>query len=343
MENSFLGKVQYVGGARGLRLGGVALALLSMIFTSMPKQPRLQRIPALVSTTSFYSLPDTTPAVTASSAQGQRLPSVAMVTPVKAPPPQQPPLRSSIARELSAVPFDKRFSLSSAVLGKGQYSVVRKAVDLVSFQDVAVKCLDRSRLTADDEKAVGVEVGILKALKHPNVIRILAWVDEPKWHYLVLELCQGGELFDRIVEKEYYTEREARKVALTLASCIRFLHDRGIVHRDIKPENILLANKNDDSSLKIADFGFATYVKPDGLLTSCGTPTYVAPEILMARPYGVSVDVWSFGVILYILLAGFPPFSDPNKNVMMSKIKQADYEFNPELVFSFFVPPLDFF
>jgi len=326
METSWLGRIRYIGGGRGARLIGIGLALVAMVANALPsRRKRFDYIPMLhTASLKAASTRETREASFKSAEEPTEdtkfMPTIQSTR--SAPPPMQ---------AVAKLPFDKRFSLSNAVLGKGQYSVVRKAVDLVSFQDVAVKCMDRTKLTEDDERAVGVEVGILKTLKHPNVIRFLAWVPEVDWHYMVLELCEGGELFDRIVEKEYYTEREARKVAYTLASCLRHLHSRGIIHRDIKPENILLTHKGEDAQIKIADFGFATHVRPEGCLTSCGTPTYVAPEILFARPYGTSVDCWSFGVILYILLAGFPPFSgNGNKNVMLAKIKAGDYEFNPE-------------
>ena len=113
-------------------------------------------------------------------------------------------------------------------------------------------------------------------------------------------------MFDRIVKKEFYSESDAQTVLRTLGGCIKYLHDRNIVHRDLKPENILLKSPTDDAAIKIADFGFARVVSPDGQKTACGTPGYVAPEILNGKPYGLSVDVWSFGVISYILLWVLP-------------------------------------
>ena len=126
------------------------------------------------------------------------------------------------------------------------------------------------------------------------------------YFYIVLELIEGGELFDRICKKDHYTERDARVVMHQLASAIATAHMRGVCHRDLKPENILLASQRDDTTIKIADLGFAkvTHGKNDLLTTPCGTPGYVAPEVISGKPYNASCDVWSLGVILYILLVG---------------------------------------
>jgi serine/threonine protein kinase len=194
--------------------------------------------------------------------------------------------------------FNKRYELGK-VLGKGNYSVVRLAKDREEKgREVAVKCMTRSELTQEDKDALLVEVGVLFELKHPNVIELYAWFESPKMYWLATELMPGGELFDRIVSKQFYKERDAQSVVLTLAGVLAYLHDRGIVHRDLKPENILLKSKSDDAALKIADFGFVARVKPQGLSTTCGTPAYVAPEIVSGKLYGTSVDMWSFGVIV---------------------------------------------
>lgn len=141
---------------------------------------------------------------------------------------------------------------------------------------------------------------------------------------------EGGELFDKIVSKTFYSELEARDVVFTLLSAIDYCHSRDIVHRDLKPENLLLASSDDDSAIKLADFGFAAKAVGNSLRTQCGTPGYVAPEILKDCPHGKPVDMWSIGVICYILLGGYPPFHDENQKNLFRLIKAAKYEFHPE-------------
>ncbi|CAM9242759.1 unnamed protein product, partial [Choristocarpus tenellus] len=140
-----------------------------------------------------------------------------------------------------------------------------------------------------------------------------------------------GELFDRIVSKVVYNEKEARDLVCTLLEAVKYCHDRGIVHRDLKPENLLLVSEDNDALVKVADFGFAQKFMPDiGLTTQCGTPGYVAPEILMRKKYNQAVDMWSVGVITYVLLGGYPPFHDENQTKLFMKIKKGVYVFHPE-------------
>ncbi len=149
--------------------------------------------------------------------------------------------------------------------------------------------------------------------------------------YLVMELCIGGELFDRIVQKQHYSEKEARDVIKIILSAVSYCHARGIVHRDLKPENLLMTSKSDDTSLKVADFGFAARVSPEMLLKNqCGTPGYVAPEILCNQAYAAPVDMWSLGVICYILLGGYPPFPSSANQKAIQKIKKGDIMFHPQ-------------
>jgi len=172
--------------------------------------------------------------------------------------------------------FKDKYALMG-MLGRGSYSTVRVGVDKQANKDVAVKVV--AKPGADSERLV-VEVRALQALRHPRVIRFIDWYEDGKTFYIVTELAAGGELFGRIVERVRWSERDARQVVMTLAETMLFMHERGYVHRDIKPENILLRNKNDDSSLLLADFGFVAKVKKRGLTDACGTPLYVAPEIV---------------------------------------------------------------
>lgn len=143
-----------------------------------------------------------------------------------------------------------------------------------------------------------------------------------------MDLMTGGELFDRIVMKDHYTELEAKKALYQIVVAIKYCHEKNIVHRDLKPENILYETPDDNSPLKLGDFGLATMLRPNQLMTvACGTPGYVAPEILRGIAYGKEVDIWSIGVILYILLCGFPPFYDDNNKKLFAQIVAANFSF----------------
>jgi len=223
------------------------------------------------------------------------------------------------------------------VLGRGNYSVVKQGRKKNSDDKTvyAVKCISESSLTHEDRVALKIETALLREIDHPNIIKMLGFFEEPKekMFYIVTEFVGGGELFDRIIEKEFYSEEDARKLVVTLASALKYCHERGIVHRDLKPENILLSSKDDDNIVKIADFGFAKQYdtsSDDSLTTSCGTPGYVAPEILNGKKYGKEVDMWSFGVIIYILLCGYPPFHHDNQKELFKMIRAANYKFDEE-------------
>ena len=215
-------------------------------------------------------------------------------------------------------------------LGSGSFSVVKRAISKTTGKSVAVKCIVRSRLPPDEINALHDEVSILKEVTHPNIIHMHDFYEEEKSFYLVMELMEGGELFDRIVQKSYYNEKEARDLVMILLDSINYLHERNIAHRDLKPENLLLASLENDSEIRLADFGFAKKVTEAGLKTQCGTPGYVAPEILRGESYGIAADMWSIGVITYILLGGYPPFHDENQALLYKKIKTGDFVFHPE-------------
>jgi calcium/calmodulin-dependent protein kinase I len=226
--------------------------------------------------------------------------------------------------------FEQTYTLGK-VLGEGAFSVVRAAVKKDTGESVAIKCIAKKNLSKEDETALKQEVQILQELDHPHILKCYGFFDEPGMFYLPTEIMEGGELFDRIVKKTYYNEKEARDLILILISTIGYCHSKNIVHRDLKPENLLLSGFEDDSHIKLADFGFA--IQTDGyvsLKTQCGTPGYVAPEILSTQRYGKSVDMWSIGVITYILLGGYPPFHDDNQKALFKKIKGAEYEFHDE-------------
>lgn len=216
------------------------------------------------------------------------------------------------------------------VLGKGNYAEVRLAQDLRTKEDFAVKCVDKTKLTKEDLDGLTVEIAVLRELRDvsPHVIRLIADFETPRHRYMVLELMSGGELFDRIVKREHYSEADAQPVVLTLATVLNDMHKRDVVHRDLKPENILLKDQSEHSPVKLADFGFARHVGTTGCRTACGTPSYVAPEVIGGKVYGVSPDVWSLGVIVYILLCGYPPFYDANQQKLFKVIQAGKFNFD---------------
>jgi len=146
--------------------------------------------------------------------------------------------------------------------------------------------------------------------------------------YIVLELMNGGELFDRILEKECYSEKEAAETIRPIVDAIRYCHEKEIIHRDLKPENLLYEANDMHSIIKISDFGLARFVQKDDLATTaCGTPSYVAPEVVKGHPYGKEIDYWSIGIILYIMLCGFPPFYSESNKELFQMIRDCDYAF----------------
>ncbi|TDH67690.1 hypothetical protein CCR75_006887 [Bremia lactucae] len=245
-----------------------------------------------------------------------------------------PPPPTVQFEEIAAHECDKRFAEMYALgkeLGSGTFSVVREATLKLTGEKFAVKCIKRAQLTADDLEALVAEVKILREMQHPHIVKLYDVYQEDTYFFLVTEYMPGGELFDRIVKKNFYSEREARDLVKVLLETIAFCHDADVVHRDLKPENLLLSSADDDADIKLADFGFAKKAIESteaGLSTACGTPGYVAPEILMSKPYGKEVDIWSIGVITYILLCGYPPFHHNNQGMLFRLIKAGSYEFD---------------
>lgn len=223
----------------------------------------------------------------------------------------------------------KHYEIIKEKLGTGSFAVVKRAVRKKDGKEYAIKIVKKKNLNAEELSTINDEVEIMHKIQHPNVVTLVEIFDTPKSLYMVLELLTGGELFERIVSKGSYSEREASNLARGLTMAIKHLHSIGIVHRDLKPENLLYASNDDDANIKITDFGLAKYLssKAETMTTACGTPGYVAPEILKNEPYGPAVDMWSIGVILYILLCGFPPFYDESAAVLYAQIKRGDYDF----------------
>lgn len=214
-------------------------------------------------------------------------------------------------------------------LGTGSFAVVKMGIRKSDGAKFALKIVKKKNLNQEELATINEEVEIMYKIEHENIVQLEEIFDTPKNLYMVLELLTGGELFERIVDKGQYSERQASQLIRDIATAIKYLHSVGIVHRDLKPENLIYRNEDDDSAIKITDFGLAKYLEGSDaqMTTACGTPGYVAPEILKNDPYDKAVDLWSLGVILYILLCGFPPFYDENAAGLYSQIKRGEYDF----------------
>ncbi|XP_076681652.1 calcium/calmodulin-dependent protein kinase I isoform X2 [Andrena cerasifolii] len=214
------------------------------------------------------------------------------------------------------------------LLGTGAFSEVR----LADSKDkpglmFAVKIIDKKALKGKEDSLEN-EIKVLRRLKHPNIVQLLETFEDKHKVYLVMELVTGGELFDRIVEKGSYTEKDASGLIRQVLEAVDYMHVQGVVHRDLKPENLLYYSPDEDSKIMISDFGLSKMEDSGIMATACGTPGYVAPEVLAQKPYGKAVDVWSIGVISYILLCGYPPFYDENDANLFAQILKGEFEFD---------------
>uniref|UniRef100_A0A672LWJ3 calcium/calmodulin-dependent protein kinase n=1 Tax=Sinocyclocheilus grahami TaxID=75366 RepID=A0A672LWJ3_SINGR len=215
-------------------------------------------------------------------------------------------------------------------LGKGAFSVVRRCVKLCTGQEYAAKIINTKKLSARDHQKLEREARICRLLKHPNIVRLHDSISEEGFHYLLFDLVTGGELFEDIVAREYYIYFDCIQQIL---EAVLHCHQMGVVHRDLKPENLLLASKCKNAAVKLADFGLAIEVQGDqqAWFGFAGTPGYLSPEVLRKEAYGKPVDIWACGVILYILLVGYPPFWDEDQHKLYQQIKAGAYDFpSPE-------------
>ncbi|XP_060763334.1 calcium/calmodulin-dependent protein kinase (CaM kinase) II beta 1 isoform X32 [Neoarius graeffei] len=218
-------------------------------------------------------------------------------------------------------------------LGKGAFSVVRRCVKLCTGQEYAAKIINTKKLSARDHQKLEREARICRLLKHPNIVRLHDSISEESFHYLLFDLVTGGELFEDIVAREYYSEADASHCIQQILEAVLHCHQMGVVHRDLKPENLLLASKCKNAAVKLADFGLAIEVQGDqqAWFGFAGTPGYLSPEVLRKEAYGKPVDIWACGVILYILLVGYPPFWDEDQHKLYQQIKAGAYDFpSPE-------------
>lgn len=213
-------------------------------------------------------------------------------------------------------------------LGDGNFAIVRQSKLKAGSGEYAMKVIDKPKLRGK-EHMVENEIEIMKDCHHHNIVKLYEEYETSDKIYLVMELVKGGDLFDAITQSVKFGEVDSARMVKDLCNALFYLHSRSIVHRDLKPENLLVhRNKDGSISLKLADFGLAMEVK-EPIFTVCGTPTYVAPEILSEIGYGLEVDMWAVGVITYILLCGFPPFRSPDRNQteLFEFIKAGEYEF----------------
>jgi len=214
-------------------------------------------------------------------------------------------------------------------LGQGSFATVKRATNKRTGEKVAIKIITKQQLSEEDKIGLQNEIDILTHVDHPNIVKLFEVFEDHDSYSLVMELMTGGELFDTIIEKEKYTEKEAAETVSPIIDAINYCHSLNIIHRDIKPENLLYSSKHPSTRIiKVSDFGLARFISSETLAqTTCGTPGYVAPEILEQRLYGKECDYWSIGVVLYILLCGFPPFYDEDNMVLFEKIKHGKYDF----------------
>ncbi|XP_016092585.1 calcium/calmodulin-dependent protein kinase type II subunit beta isoform X13 [Sinocyclocheilus grahami] len=218
-------------------------------------------------------------------------------------------------------------------LGKGAFSVVRRCVKLCTGQEYAAKIINTKKLSARDHQKLEREARICRLLKHSNIVRLHDSISEEGFHYLLFDLVTGGELFEDIVAREYYSEADASHCIHQILESVSHIHHHDKVHRDLKPENLLLASKCKNAAVKLADFGLAIEVQGDqqAWFGFAGTPGYLSPEVLRKEAYGKPVDIWACGVILYILLVGYPPFWDEDQHKLYQQIKAGAYDFpSPE-------------
>ena len=245
------------------------------------------------------------------------------------------------------IPIEEKYNLHG-LLGTGAFSEVRLAESKdEAGKHYAVKIIDKKALKGKEESLEN-EIRVLRRfsanhqndaaaatdpqsgnrLTHPNIVQLYETYEDKSKIYLVMELVTGGELFDRIVEKGSYTEKDASDLIRQILEAVDYMHEQGVVHRDLKPENLLFYSPDDDSKIMISDFGLSKMEDSGIMATACGTPGYVAPEVLAQKPYGKAVDIWSIGVISYILLCGYPPFYDENDANLFAQILKGEFEFD---------------
>ncbi|XP_069028909.1 serine/threonine-protein kinase H1 homolog [Embiotoca jacksoni] len=264
-------------------------------------------------------------------------PAQAATPTASAPPPRDPsdlsdPQRKKVAKYRAK--FDPRVTAKydiKALIGRGSFSRVVRVEHKSTRQPYAIKMIEtRYR---EGREVCESELCVLRRVRHANIIQLMEVFETAERVYMVMELATGGELFDRIIARGSFTERDATRVLQMVLDGVKYLHTLGITHRDLKPENLLYYHPGADSKIIITDFGLASSRKKGDeclMKTTCGTPEYIAPEILVRKPYTNAVDMWALGVISYILLSGTMPFEDDNRMRLYRQILKGKYSFSGE-------------
>jgi calcium-dependent protein kinase len=217
------------------------------------------------------------------------------------------------------------------VLGEGAFGEVRLCTHRESGEKRAVKVLKKVDMEQEEIDAMLNEINILKGVDHPNIVKIYEYFEDAKRFYIVTQHIEGGELFDSIIKFGTFSEHDAAVLTRQMLSVISYCHNKNIVHRDLKPENIMLESEKSYEDIKIIDFGTAQVFDPSKhLKEQIGTPYYIAPEVLNKK-YGKECDLWSSGVIVFILLSGIPPFNGVTDNEIMAQIKKGKFNFNAKV------------
>jgi len=227
--------------------------------------------------------------------------------------------------------FYKKYWIESGTLGEGSFASVRKITRKADKEVFAFKMIKKKKKGISDTDIVALqkEIYVLQKCDHSNIVHLLDWCDTKKRLYMIVEFCDGGDVFERVIQFKKFSEKNAAHVIRQVASGLQHLHSKGFVHRDLKPDNIMYLTKDENSVIKIIDFGLAGGCNIAPCTTPCGTAHYAAPEVLSGQNYDQSSDMWSLGIILYTLLCGFPPFFDANNNMknLHHLIKKAKFDF----------------
>jgi len=230
--------------------------------------------------------------------------------------------------KLLTEPIENYYEITSTVLGTGYFAIVKLGVNKKTGEKVAIKCVDKSKV--EREETLQNEIDILCKVDHDGVVRMHHIFDSEETLFIVMELMEGGELYEEIIKRSLFCEKEASQILKQIVEALKYLHSQNVVHRDLKLENLLLKEKvspEQPLKVKIADFGLSKLYSGMSMHTACGTPFYVAPDILLADDddagYGPPVDMWAVGVLLYILLSGRLPFSGDSDDELFKNILDA--------------------
>ncbi|GAA5805668.1 kinase-like domain-containing protein [Helicostylum pulchrum] len=227
--------------------------------------------------------------------------------------------------------LESTYKITKKTLGVGSFAVVKECIHRSTNQPFALKIILKKAI-AGKEHMLSSELDILKQVRHPHIVSMHNLYESKDAVYIVTDLASGGELFQQLLKKGSYTERDASNLTRQMLEGLLYLHERDIVHRDMKPENLLFQTIGDESSLMITDFGLSKILKAqdDILTTACGTPGYVAPEVLLQTGHNKPVDLWSVGVILFTLLSGYTPFWGEDQASLFESIMSGEYEYDDE-------------